>query len=136
MQFKHFLILDDDPLSSLLNEMVVIHAGRDLQFVTFHDPQDCLTHIRITPPTQDGPVCLLLDINMPKLNGWEFLTELESFPKEIQNNYAVVIVTSSTDDVDLIRVQEHPLVCGYLTKPVTVDRFKQLLDHLGYRASA
>ncbi len=135
MQFKNFIILDDDPMSSLLNELVIIHAGKDLQFITFHDPQDCLTHMRISPPNVE-PICLLLDINMPKLNGWEFLTELETFPKVLQNNYTVVIVTSSTDEEDLIRVQKHPLVCGYLTKPVSVERFKQLLDHLGYRATA
>lgn len=136
MDFHQYLILDDEPISCLLNEMVVRHTGRDSHVITFNDPQDCLTHIRSATQDSRFPVCLLLDINMPKLNGWEFLDELEASPAEIRNRYTVIIVTSSCDDNDLLKVQNHPLVVGYLTKPVSVDRFKQLLDHLDLRASA
>jgi response regulator of citrate/malate metabolism len=54
----------------------------------------------------------------------------------LQQRITVVIVTSSTDDEDLIRIQDHPMVCGYLNKPVTYERFQALLEHLDYRASA
>ena len=133
--FKHFIILDDDPFSRLLNDLAVIHSGKDLQFNTFSDPQDCLTYMRITPPNPSQPVCVLLDIRMPKLNGWEFLKEMESFPKELQQHYTVVMVTSSTDDEDLVRVQDHPLVAGYITKPMKPERLQDLLDHLALRAT-
>jgi CheY-like chemotaxis protein len=136
MQYRHFIILDDDPLSSLLNELMVQHAGEEMDTVTFHDPVACLRHIRTTPLRSDGYTCLLLDINMPKLTGWDFLAELDRLPVNIQHRFSVVMVTSSLHPDNLELVQKYPLVIGYLQKPVSVERFRQLLDHLDLRASA
>ncbi|HZG01111.1 MAG TPA: response regulator [Chitinophagales bacterium] len=135
MRFKHFLILDDDPLSARLNQYMVQHSDAQLDVTTFHDPEACLMHIRNTVFLRDL-TCMLLDLRMPKMDGWKFLKELEKMPVGIQNRLTVVIVTSSKDDEDLVRVQDHPLVAGYLNKPVTYERFCALLDHLDYRATA
>ena len=135
MKFKHFLILDDDPLSARLNEYMVQHADAQLDVTTFHDPEACLMHIRNTAFLSDL-TCMLLDLRMPKMDGWKFLKELEKMPRGIQNRLSVVIVTSSKDDEDMVRVQDHPLVCGYLNKPVAYERFSELIDYLDYRATA
>lgn len=136
MQFNNYIILDDEPISCLLNEMVVRHSGREASHLTFNDPQDCLTYLEALQPPALQPTCLLLDINMPKLSGWQFLEKFDAFPNFIKDMFTIVIVTSSNDDEDLVRVQNHSSVAGYLSKPVSAERFRQLLDHLDLKASA
>src|SRR5689334_498061 len=97
MTFTHFLILDDDPISSLINELAVKESFGWFSCTLFNDPVDCLEYIKTHKHNPTYHTCLMLDINMPKLNGWQFLNELTHLPEQIRNQYSVVIVTSSFD---------------------------------------
>lgn len=119
MHFTHFLILDDDPISGLINELAVNETVGKWSTRIFSDPEACLEFIRTEKHVGDFHTCLMLDINMPKLNGWQFLDRLQQLPKQIQSQYSVVIVTSSLDPADREHAEMYPIVCGYLTKPVT-----------------
>jgi CheY-like chemotaxis protein len=62
---------------------------------------------------------ILLDINMPVLNGWEFLDSVQS--KQFANNLFVVIVTSSVDSSDKQKAKTYPQVIGFLEKPLRAE---------------
>ncbi len=77
------------------------------------------------------PSCVLLDINMPKMNGLEFLEELRN-DKEF-HNLVVFVLTTSNDDRDKIDAYNYN-VAGYIIKPVSFEKFieaiKSLSDYL------
>ena len=134
MIFTHFLILDDDPVSGLINELAVIESVGRWSSRLFNDPVECLEHIKTHQHNASFHTCLMLDINMPKLNGWQFLNELTQLPEAIRSLYTIVIVTSSFDPKDQERADAHPLVSGYLTKPITSAILKNYLSQYEQRA--
>ena len=74
----------------------------------------------------DTPVLLILDLNMPVLDGWDFLEVLAAKP--YSKNVFVVIVTSSIFQEDQKRALENPQVIGYFVKPLFRDHFKQIFE--------
>jgi CheY-like chemotaxis protein len=134
MTFTHFLILDDDPISGVINELAVNEAFGSWNSKTFNDPVDCLDYIRASKPDATSHTCILLDINMPRINGWEFLTEFSRLPQPLVNAYSIVIVSSSYDPTDHQRADAHPLVADYLTKPITADALRMFMNRVEIRA--
>lgn len=67
---------------------------------------------------------VFLDLNMPVMNGWEFLEELrkKGYPPIIH----VVIVSSSTYNADLIKALKYPMVIGFCQKPFTLENIKKI----------
>lgn len=70
---------------------------------------------------------VLLDLNMPKMNGIEFLQAIRNDPEF--SNLTVVVLTTSNDDRDRLAAYEHH-VAGYLLKPVTFPSFVELMATL------
>jgi CheY-like chemotaxis protein len=67
------------------------------------------------------PDLIFLDINMPKMNGWEFLIEFSQLDRVIQINTMIMILTTSNNVTDRFRAKAWSFVSGYLTKPLTKE---------------
>lgn len=72
------------------------------------------------------PVVLFLDLNMPIMNGWEFLEKLSKAQNEITLQYKIFILSSTINPDDKKKAKSHALVSGFLSKPLT----KEHLEHL------
>lgn len=70
---------------------------------------------------------LFLDINMPIMNGWEFLDQLKPLEMIQNNNMTINIVTSSTDLGDVKKAQKYDFVDGIISKPVSFDALNSIL---------
>lgn len=94
----------------------------DLPLHTARNGREALAMLRgegvpkITPP----PRVVLLDINMPKMNGFEFLSEIRSDPEFM--HLSVFIMTTSSEESDRLAAR-HLKVTGYIVKPLTFDTF-------------
>lgn len=77
-------------------------------------------------PGISAPVTLFLDINMPLMNGWEFVEELERLRASIQLNPTIVMMYSTSDDEqDKNKAQEYETVANYIVKgESTADTLK------------
>lgn len=71
-------------------------------------------------------VLVLLDLNMPQMNGWEFLETCKDKP--YSEKIHVVVVTSSLFREDQRKAAEYEQVIGYFTKPITAPNFQQILN--------
>ncbi|WP_339650564.1 response regulator [uncultured Maribacter sp.] len=67
------------------------------------------------------PDVIFLDLNMPIMNGWEFLEEYENCSYDISKKTNIYIISSSVDPRDLERVKQYNKVDSYILKPITPD---------------
>jgi CheY-like chemotaxis protein len=78
--------------------------------------------------TDDLQTVLFLDINVPVMNGWEFLDEFGSFTYRLRAQFNIFILSSSIDPEDIERAEKHPLVQGYCSKPIRKETINQLFN--------
>ncbi|MEN9909170.1 MAG: hypothetical protein RLZZ540_2319 [Bacteroidota bacterium] len=123
MKNKTTCIIDDDKLSIKLMSMLISKNNFCEEIVSFHNPQTALDELKsnATNPSK-LPDVILLDLNMPVLDGWQFLDEftLVSFAKKI----VVFIVSSSIDPYDLEMAKNYPIVKDYIIKPLSSEKLK------------
>ena len=113
-----FIIVDDDPLNNLLCSMTIekyLHTDRVLAFTL---PDEALAFIQTTYNANSDPTILFLDINMPIINGWEFLEEYENFSGEIKNRIIIYLLSSSLYHGDISRAAANKNVKDFITKPL------------------
>jgi CheY-like chemotaxis protein len=74
---------------------------------------------------QDFPQLILVDINMPILNGWEFLTAYETL--QAPNPVHIYMLSSSVYENDIEKAKSFKTVQGFISKPLSIDRLTELL---------
>ena len=73
------------------------------------------------------PDYILLDLNMPKFNGWDFLNSYRNIYKSIKKKIHIFIVSSSINPIEIARSKEYPFVDSYIIKPLTMELIKQIV---------
>lgn len=105
-------MVDDDPVFINITGLIWKRFKNGISLSSHTHPVEALETLKNANPQPD---IVLLDLNMPLLNGWQFLEELEKQSIHID----VYILTSSIDPTDLLKSKNYPNVKGYLTKPLT-----------------
>jgi CheY-like chemotaxis protein len=126
------LLAEDDDGHAYLIEQNLRDGGVGNVIVRARDGQEALDYVRCEGPhaarVPNGPLLLLLDINMPRVDGVEVLRQLKADPR---TEAAPVIVLTTTDDPREVR-RCYELGCAsYVIKPVEYDRFVEAVRRLG-----
>ncbi|SDZ85767.1 ATP-binding response regulator [Pedobacter hartonius] len=116
---KHIMLVDDDPLTNKLHHMIITKYNKNKRVVQFDSPVLALEYL-----DDNRPDLILLDLNMPEMDGWAFLRRLEELHMKID----VVIISSTIDPAERVRAQSFKAVKDFLTKPLTYDKIKHLVD--------
>ncbi len=119
---KIFLI-DDNTIDLLISRKLLSKHNSDLTVIEFNKAQEAIIALQRTEETP--PDLVLLDLNMPGMNGWEFLEAVK------QQNYQperVFILTSSLDERDKAMAAKYPSVKGYITKPLNTESITKALS--------
>lgn len=125
---KTILIIDDDSIYRLMHKRMLELTRIPMQIFTASNAMDALAFIQSwwTEFTL-LPDVILLDLMMPGMDGFEFITRLRELPVDGIENVDVVILSSSIDPRDVSRSNELA-VSTYLVKPVTFDNLKETIS--------
>jgi CheY-like chemotaxis protein len=74
------------------------------------------------------PDLIFLDINMPGMNGWEFLQEYNKLDKELQSRAIIIMLTTSENPDDEAKAQTYGFVSDYITKPLTKEIMQDVIN--------
>ncbi|WP_190277543.1 response regulator [Adhaeribacter rhizoryzae] len=121
-------IIDDDEMSCYLTRFMLKLQQAASDIVTYFDAEEALKAIETGLEQGNLPNLILLDLNMPHLDGWEFLDALAPLEEKLTNKLKIFILTSSVDPYDEERSRAYSLVSGFLPKPLsaeTANLFKQ-----------
>lgn len=120
-------IVDDDPIHQQIAQIMIERQGISEKIRTFSDAEDVLNCLKENrAQIAEIPDVILLDLNMPVMDGWDFLEEYALFYKELPKDIRVYVLTSSIDDKDRERVNAYSFVAGYLTKPLSKEIVQKL----------
>ena len=121
-------IIDDDPIFVFGTKKIMKLANFCNGFMVFHNGEEALDHLKpIIESNNDSlPDVILLDLNMPVMDGWEFLDEFVKIPCE--KEITIYIVTSSIDPMDMDRAKDYDNISNYLIKPISAQRLQEILS--------
>jgi CheY-like chemotaxis protein len=127
----HFIVVDDDLISNLICRFNIQKFDSKAEITLYTEPETALTVIEQTygPGTRHLPTVLFLDINMPSMTGWEFLDKFENLPAHIHKQFIIYILSSSIEEPDYQKASLHPLVSGFLSKPLDLDSIAHIFSH-------
>ena len=115
------MLVDDQKMANFITRKLIEVTGFSTEVVDYTIPQEALLDLSNT-----NPDLIFLDLNMPEVNGWQFLEVLT----EKQNQTQVVIVTSSTSIHDKEKAQKYAQVIDFLEKPLTKNTILSLKSKL------
>ena len=120
------LLVDDDETTNFVNQMLLEDMGVTEDVLVANNGQEALELVR--QRCQEGlcPELILLDINMPVMNGFEFLEEYEQLSFPNKQSVVVVMLTTSLNPQDMNRLRDLPNE-GFLNKPLNEKMVKELL---------
>lgn len=120
-------IVDDDPIHQQIANIMIKRQGIGENVRAFSDAQDVLDYLRrYSFEPEQLPDLILLDLNMPVMDGWDFLNDYAGFYKDLAKQIGIFVLTSSIDDKDRKKVDSYSFVKGYLTKPLSSEIITKL----------
>ena len=125
---KNILLIDDDPVTNLVNKKI-IERHFDFKTIVFTDAVLALEELKkwLIINTRSLPKIIFLDIDMPEMNGWEFLDELHKLPANYVQQCRVIVLTSSIDSEDIEKSKSYQAVLDFISKPLTTDKLRSII---------
>lgn len=130
-EVKNICIIDDDKIYTYGVKKIIRNHLPDNQVTTYENGKLALQ--AFSELKQDGkklPDLILLDIDMPEMNGWDFLRQFEKVRNDLSQNIEVFVISSRVKESkqELYKVEWDQQVKDFIQKPVHVDALKKLLS--------
>lgn len=124
IHFDAIFLVDDDPINNLINNRLLNKVKVTEQIEEFLEGQYAIDRISELPI--DQKLLIFLDINMPVMNGWEFLRIYQE--QFVERNDTIIILSSSIDFHDRQKAKEFSIVSDFLEKPLTLDKIQYQME--------
>ncbi len=121
------LLVDDDKATNFIHELIIKDHGYCNKIVTKYDGEEAIEFLE-TAGDNDIPDIVFLDINMPKVDGWEFLKKYKELPENKRAKIVVVMLTTSLNTNDKERALSNELISEFRNKPLTKEMLEGLAD--------
>lgn len=126
-----FIIVDDNKLDCYIAEKIIRNTGISECIRLFNDANEALAFIKGDhPPVNKKKDIIIVDIQMPLMNGFEFVEAFEKLSEEICNSYIIYVLSSSINQNDLNRVSNYRSVKQLLNKPLTGKKLSLLVEEV------
>lgn len=127
---KKLLLVEDDPITQMLERIILSNAGFCSETVSLDNGQIAIDWLEQAVHNIDEkaetPELVFLDLNMPMMDGWEFLKLFEEKYAEKFTNTKVIILSSTVNPLDWEKSKEHELVIGFEKKPLSMEALERL----------
>ena len=124
------LLVDDDEINNFISVKLIKKTLINTEISTCLNGRhaiDRLIEIK-NRNSEELPDYILLDINMPIMNGWEFLDEYERLHLDPKGKTKIYIISSSVFNNDIIKAKSYELVRDFISKPLSIDKIKEVLE--------
>ena len=124
----HFIVIDDSKLDCFIADKIIQNTGRSVSIHTFQQPLEALEHIKKLDGNATGKTIVFVDIQMPVINGFEFVEAFEALDEEFKKPFIIYMLSSSINENDITRVRRYPSVKQFLNKPLSAKTMATVLE--------
>ena len=121
-------LVDDDKIFQVISAKMIRSLDLSYQILQFENGEEALHYLKANIDQPDNlPDYIFLDINMPYVDGWMFLADYAHIKPSFNKQIRIFMISSSIDSRDIVRAQNHSDVRDYIVKPVTPEKFRELV---------
>jgi CheY-like chemotaxis protein len=125
------MLIDDNEDDNFFHQRVIKKYDPHIQVISMTSANDALVWLKSN--SQDNklfPKIIFLDINMPGMNGWEFLAEYETLDKKLRDKVVIVMLTTSENADDQLKAKSINSISIFKTKPLTHEMLHEFVSKI------
>ena len=124
------LLIDDDKATNFFNKRVVTKHKGFGEVNTVQSGMAALEYlISVGDNKATKPDLIFLDINMPAMNGWEFLTEFSKLDSKITRDIKIILLSTSSNPDEVIASSKNHSVDDFINKPLSLNLLDDVLEN-------
>lgn len=117
--YKSVMLVDDNEIDNIINEKIIEANSFADSILVFQTGQEALDYLKSHQDNEDAlPEIVFLDINMPIMDGFQFLEDFENFSDTVLTKCKIIMLSSSISPKDIDRAASSRYVKKYLNKPL------------------
>ncbi|MBT8298721.1 MAG: response regulator [Maribacter sp.] len=124
-------VIDDDPIFLYGIKRIMNEIDFCDEIIVYENGESALNELgALIIEGKKLPDVILLDLNMPIMDGWVFLDDFIKIPNHNQEHLSLFILSSSINPNDIEKAKNYPIVDNFISKPVTIADLKHILKDL------
>lgn len=138
MEINKVLLIDDDRATNFINTRLMKRLELICQVDVVYNGLEAIVHLEnVLQERQAFPELIFLDVNMPGMNGWEFIESYAPQLHHLVQKVDIILLTTSTNPDDKARASELDLVSHFVMKPLTEEKLRAIVaQYVSRRDSA
>ena len=122
MVHKTIWVIDDDIIYKTIMKKIIQKSEKFSKTLTFSNGEEGINALKsLHKNNEQLPDIILLDIDMPVMDGWGFMSEIELLIPLLQRSIPIYISSSSIAIEDKLRAKNNPNILGYMSKPISLE---------------
>ncbi len=123
---ERFLLIDDDDIIGIVHPAIINQVFPESEVILIKSCMEALDYFKEQLAANiPAPDVIFLDINLPKMNGFEFLEQLSEKDLSFLKHTQIYMLSSSIDQRDMAKVEANKNITGFIGKPLTMDFIRE-----------
>lgn len=126
-KFADVLLVEDDPITVMVCERIIKMTSFADKVTSCQNGKFALDHLLSLNAKGVMPKIIFLDINMPVMNGWDFLAEFEKIKSAFEELPCIYLLSSTVDPEDYTRAKSFTMVKDFISKPLSKEALQSIM---------